>query len=421
MGRHERLYVVVKIERVSLEYLPDAEKALQPQGGSIEPEPKNYDVVTGTWKDGPARTYWRQKLNSRDQPTKVRFVHLGGEDGQWQISHQFSEHGVFYVSIFVCPEASRAACDSFSADHLIPPREPTSTDDVDSNAFTVCPQGTVSSVIQNQLVQGSQLQTCQAPTGFFSALGKGRIASACPEGFQCNFGGSTWPVAVPGNWVGEYYATDFKGRTRQWSRVPETLNCKSLGACPGSNDFASLYTTQVKKNICPSPDPTDYVMSNFEGFVPPASGAFGQEPCFIMPAPSDSPGCTSPGWQGNGMGSCCKDLVGSRCCPGNTGHSCETCCTSSMGGEKNPSCGFHQWHQVTTGEGKHCAPCPVADSNGSYVLAVVGLLIFFGFFLVAAGGRSGRSMGCRLSSLPNVSIPCSHALNPMFPCFRCFK
>jgi len=379
-------YVVAKIERVKVESLPAGEQEYQPRGSNPEPDAKLYDVEKGLWKEGPARTYWKQKLNSIEHPDHVQYANKPGKDGQWKISHQFTEHGVFYVSIFICPNtdsASREPCDKFSLDQLVPGTgEPNSEQETQpeanaTNVFTVCPQGTVSSNMQKQVVKGSQLRTCQAQSGCFSVLGPGRIASSCPDGFQCNFVGATWPVAEPGYWVGEYYATTFNRAPRQWSRVPETLSCKSLGACPGSIAFLTAYKDKFKKDICPADTSTNWTMSNFDGFVPPKSGAFGQESCFVHPEPNDR----------NGMPSSCENMLGSRCCMGNTGTACEECCGSTQGGthdDRNPSCNQKQWHQVTTGEGKYCQPCPETTSEGSYALAVVGIILFIFFAPITA-------------------------------------
>jgi hypothetical protein len=63
----------------------------------------------------------------------------------------------------------------------------------------------------------------------------------------------------------------------------------------------------------------------------------------------------------------CRDAVGSRCCPGNRGEGCQSCCLEENLGAAQAfegtqqalrSCNARQWHAVDGGGAGSCFPCP---------------------------------------------------------------
>jgi hypothetical protein len=141
--------------------------------------------------------------------------------GQWKFTHQFSEHGVFYLSVYVCPYDDRTPCTNQDPDKLVPgtgltldpydetgerkegitfactkyatghvcpkamdnpilPEDDGSNGQVPPSTFTICPQGTENTrTLDNGLVQGSQLVNCASREGFFGPEGAGHIAEKC--------------------------------------------------------------------------------------------------------------------------------------------------------------------------------------------------------------------------------------------------
>jgi hypothetical protein len=81
----------------------------------------------------------------------------------------------------------------------------------------------------------------------------------------------------------------------------------------------------------------------------------------------------------------CRDAVGSRCCPGNRGEGCQSCCSSENLGVAEAregtqqalrSCDHRTWHAVKGGGASSCYPCPQGKLTGILaVLAVLGILI----------------------------------------------
>lgn len=132
--------------------------------------------------------------------------------GTWEYNHQFLEFGVFYLSIWICPDTvdGKKSCDNQEPTHLIPGTGFTGEDGEDlapgkipPSTFTVCPQNTFATPdnANTGMVLGSKLSTCVAQIGHFSPEGPGHIAEKCTEqGFFCGFPGMTWPVAKPGYW-----------------------------------------------------------------------------------------------------------------------------------------------------------------------------------------------------------------------------
>jgi hypothetical protein len=384
-------YVLVVFSRVPLSMLTGMEKQLQPR----EP-PGRIDPSTGMWQGGTEKRYQSSKLplTSKDADNHVsQPAGDDGADGRWHIDHQFEEHGIFFVSIFICETKSRELCDNKDPSHLVPgtgiPGGGISSwaEELQNKAFTVCPQGT-SGQMQDHLLRGAQLSKCEAKDGFFSVNGPGRIATYCPNGFQCpNFPpgpggkGATWPVAEPG-----YFVSSTLNLGNQYSWVPKMSKCGTLGACPGSSKF------DPGNSICPQPG----TVGNFDTVRP--HKLTGQDDCYTTVPPNSCPGgCpkTSNDYTDacTGIGRCCDQLVGHRCCPGNAfgpgGSSCEICCTAES---KEPSCDGRQWHSVGSNEGKHCEPCP--DNKFGWLLAVPAAMLFiFGAPLFAKLAELAKHAG----------------------------
>eukprot|EP01047_Picozoa_sp_COSAG01_P007607 COSAG01_NODE_291_length_19378_cov_38.136418_5_plen_870_part_00 len=353
-------YLVLKIERVPLQMLPEDEQRLQPQQTLNLPTSRN-PRATGTWSGGTSRPY-RKVITSglHNNAETVTFTNADGKDGRWRVSHQFEEHGVFYVSVFLCTNTdatTRGACDNAKESNLVPQTGTTglSTNTIATRAFTICPQNT-GDPDRTGAILGSHLGHCKALSKCFSPLGPGRIAGFCPVGFQCENQGTTWPLAEPGHWVSSTYPV-------------QTTQCLTLGACPGSSRLhAECPHAAQAGDLWP--------VSNFESAKLTIVGA---DPCFMQPPPADCP-----------LGPCfehtrkiCQSVVGSRCCPGNTGKkSCESCCKASQGPPTFPSCDKRQWHPISTPEGTHCEPCPPVELNFFLVLSVTILLIILAPILV---------------------------------------
>ena len=349
-----RDYVVASIERVDLDILRPTERELQPHTTDIERD-------LGVWKRGQVRPYGFS-VTSDDQDN-IKYATSGGEDGLWKGTHQFSQHGVFGIAVYLCTNDHREPCDNHDDAALVPGTGmPTTVDELETKSFTVCPQGSRSTSMVNGVMMGSRLGECRAAIGYYSPLGAGRISAYCNTGFTCLYAGTTFPIAEPGYWVSPTFNLGNK-----YAMIPELRRCVSVGACPGSVRFLAT---------CPPPG----AIGNFEGFERNDIRGVGQEDCFTVSPPSGCAQCPeAPDRPGicTGIGRCCLDVVGSRCCPGSAGTSCEECCSGEL--LESPTCqGLGQWHAVGTGEGKHCQPCPPNDK--AWMLAV-GLAVML---LVAA-------------------------------------
>lgn len=89
----------------------------------------------------------------------------------------------------------------------------------------------------------------------------------------------------------------------------------------------------------------------------------------------------------------CLDQVGSRCCPGNSGMGCETCCVrENSAATKHPSCNRTQWHNIETGEGGHCDICPDAEFNGIFFV-LAGVCCFMLAPIIARVSELARHAG----------------------------
>jgi hypothetical protein len=68
--------------------------------------------------------------------------------------------------------------------------------------------------------------------------------------------------------------------------------------------------------------------------------------------------------------SACLDIIGNRCCKGNAGRGCVSCCLPES---KDSSCTDNtQWHSVGSGIGNHCEACP--KDNPWIIFTIVGVI-----------------------------------------------
>lgn len=272
-------YVLVVIKRVPIEYLKKSDRNLQPtMKWDMVAYPSKPDRTANSELADQLREYGGQtthgdtgRYDSSDTHEILRIVdNTAKAKGRWVFNHQFSEHGVFYLSVYVCSIIDKDPCKNQDAGHLVPgtgltqspydektkerkvedqwtckktpnglrcpnamdntvkPKpEPSDDDDdqVPASAFTVCPQGTDASENHeaNGMVVGSRLADCKAKLHHFGPEGPGHIAEKCGDskGFYCEMQGMTWPVAKPGYWV-------------SGNDPSEVRKCSTLGACPGS-------------------------------------------------------------------------------------------------------------------------------------------------------------------------------------------
>jgi hypothetical protein len=397
VGSLPRDMVLAIIKRVPLDRLDDENRRLQPKKSPEGGKPWDCCKDKGPfeepdcWSPGtcPLREYELFAKTSQE-PDYVNTpggdaqgVHREfspknvseGADGLWQIKHQFEEHGVFYISIYVCPYTSGnigqncqpKGCFNNPAqctDALVRGTGLDTTDGLlPSSAFTVCPQNTepgvadVPDMTENVPIIGQHLQHCKAKSGYYSPKGPGHIAEKCLEGFNCNLVGMRWPVALPDNWVD-----------------PETpsnmMKCERKGACPGSELFVDAQkacpSSLVKGDTAYDESKLDFEVENLQ--VPNAG-------CY-MRSGKDSVAQSNPETFRPFLEKQCRDKTGSRCCPGATGPGCQECCKKDLGPPSNPSCNFNGWYTSTTGEGVHCEQCPDEEFNKWWlVIIAVGILV----------------------------------------------
>jgi hypothetical protein len=365
-------YVAVDIRRVDLGLLDGlctteglCEKALQPQSGE-----KALHPIKSTWNGATSRAYVVGSLNSQDNtaakdPTNS-VAEDDQEDGVWHINHQFTEHGVFFVSLFVCEIGLKQDCINRNSRAMVPGSgPPDNKDELPTKAFTICPQGTKNANLQGGIIAGANLAGCQAiggaaGQGFFSPAGPGTVSQFCPVGFQCLLPGTYWPIAEPGYWVSDRLV----GSDGKWPWLPEMTRCLSQGACPGSNMFHSTCPALPAGSLA-----TDGVISNFENVS--RSIHFGQGDCYTETPPNKcppDPKCKGVWGEDStcvGLGTCaqkhCLEVTGSQCCLGNTGNKCSKCCDIDDKGK--PSCDGKQWHRISmTGGQSYCDRCLEGES-----------------------------------------------------------
>jgi hypothetical protein len=300
------------------------------------------------------------KDNNRQGDTNAR------KSGTWFASHQFKEHGVFYVAVYLCTGDDYKNCTvTNNKDSSLPSfstsnpwindkqgknarRVPSTWGGVDSalpnTTFTICPQGTKPER-ESVVAPGAQLGQCLAKSGWYSPYGPGHVAEFCKEGFNCEMPGTEWPVAMPGYWVG--------------STLPLQMGkCLSEGACPGSKDLDS--------KTC-STDGSNQYTGNLRT---------GSNTCFDKSAICTKGRCV--------LAKACYDQIGHRCCPGAKGKTCATCCTVD---DRTGSCSFppgKQW-MPSGGSGQtRCEPCrPTKFTPKTVVFLCAGTLTIVPFVIKA--------------------------------------
>lgn len=348
-------YVVAVFHRVPLHKLPSSSRHLQPTKGKIDPS-------RGTWGGAEAMPYDRRLTSTKD---KLNIVQEGDgqgskDGGKWSITHQFEEHGVFYISIYMCASNSTADCDDTRPNALI---NGTGMPAIDHNMFTVCPQNT-QTFTPSEVYKGGNLSACRAiggleGQGFFNPHGPGRIAAYCSTGFLCNNDGTTWPIAGPNYWVSDYLQTVAAPGDDDLSMwLPLMGDCKGIGACPGST---------LSHAECPADDDPNnlYDFENITGVDP---SRVIQNPCYDKPLSPPSRNIKDQ----------CRDVVGSRCCRGFTSRvdapACSVCCEADDRGPEHPSCDGRRWHSYTPPQGQFkCVPC--APQKEPWELVVIGILM----------------------------------------------
>jgi hypothetical protein len=328
--------VYVTIERVPLDNLPDnvcelfgqtpvCEKELQPTTVAGEVVSYAGEGTTGV-------------LSSLSTPA---YVHVNketrGSDGQWKIQHQFVGHGVFFLSIHICRNGvSESDCKANRA-NLVPGTGLNGKSSLPYSAFTICPQNTLNmnSNEGSKIVEGAQLRSCRSRIGFFSPPGPGHIATHCDVGFACKLQSMTWPVAMPGFWVGK--------------SVPVKMSkCSRTGACPGGT-----FATPNLEKSCPvtKKGVQNLTWNNFDTSDTTNQPA---DDCYQVPqkisTKTNMPYVATEN---------CLARVGHQCCFGTKGESCGECCTVDDSGG---SCNTKQW-TITgkTDEDTICTQCPDKD------------------------------------------------------------
>lgn len=470
-GRSSPDFVLVYIERVPLDHLKKKDRDLQPTESW-----DNYAYPSQPAQGSDVRPYQGQKkqgdkyFDSSSQPKVIKLSNTDAKrKGQWEFHHQFSEHGVFFLSVYVCPTDNQDPCFQRSADHLVPgtglTRTPydddtgrrksgpewkcsvrpdrrglscpkamdnnvtgntspsdTETSQVPASAFTVCPQGTKApNPPPNGFVLGSRLAECIAQQGFFGPEGPGHIAEKCDSrGFFCEFEGMTWPVAKPGYWV-------------SGNDPSEVRKCQTLGACPGSmlygvgsenwQKYGDIGTVDHPKGfpqdacLIETPDDPDKHnafmnrsddahLLRFSCDSPDTPNAACVDTQKILKRTPLAACFTTTQYIKRGVNeggvhvlyeleqsltitanaSRCRDAVGSRCCPGNRGEGCQSCCLQENLGvakakagtlQNARSCDHRQWHAVDGGGAGSCFPCPENKMGVFfYIMTIICMLLF---------------------------------------------
>jgi hypothetical protein len=388
-------YLLFVLERVPLANLNEENRALQPrviddgdcarfEGDPDKscqndakyplrrygPEGTLTSLLSAVSTPGGRGANWPLWINTGDNSGGRPMNVAEGADGLWKIELTIKEHGVFYVSVYLCEQSSSEVdgrvpphCDQNTKDFKDSPALVTGTGldngpGLPSSAFTVCPQNTRARDFTNHgIVKGQQLTECQSKVGYYSPKGPGHVAERCLEGFACTLPGMRWPVATPGYWVDD--------------ANPSLMSkCVTKGACPGSDQFVK--TSQCPTQLSFSNDTAENTDQNKLDFKvrPPY---IPHHDCFMV---SGNAGVAQRAAQTGQpfLEKACYLAAGHRCCPGATGPKCSQCCTRDMGvlgSEDNAtSCNGKQWHSKGTGEGQHCEECPPTNFNPAWVALV---------------------------------------------------
>jgi hypothetical protein len=356
-----RDYLVAVFQRVPVEFLPESEQQFQPREGYTAPETKE-----GLWNTGDSKSY-KRTMTSIANKDAVLVADAENEAGKvWRITHQFEEHGVFYLSVFMCDyETGRSDCDNaFSlsqSDHLVEGsfNEPRLKQYYqkegkflthDKVVFTVCPQGTrgpEAEVGGGKVFWGASLSRCTAiegpeGEGFFNPYGSGRISAYCGDkGFLCRNPGTTWPVAMPGYWV-SYYSTTTP------PYFPVMQSCDVVGACPGSSLFRELPKSNSKPQFPDAGKCSNDIINDQQFYNFSRSITYPADDCYQNSTRRMKE-------DGQTLEESCWGKVGALCCEGNFGQACAACCKQDT---QKPSCtGDSQWHSVGVTD-KQCTKCP---------------------------------------------------------------
>eukprot|EP01043_Picozoa_sp_COSAG02_P034737 COSAG02_NODE_2446_length_8839_cov_6.263501_3_plen_1302_part_00 len=300
-----------------------------------------------------------------------------GADGLWQIKHQFTEHGIFFISIYICenseqsetPKECRRKTDMSDSAALVPGSgfskldgSPVGSHELPLTTFTVCPQNTEpkEDYAQNGLIPGAHLDECRAKVGYYSPKGPGYIAEKCQEGFACQHNGQRWPVAKPDFWVDPHEPSKMS-------------KCGLKGACPGSSIFVDSALSCPSATTGTNSSKIDFNSSKIDFEMKTTVLSFG---CFMYGAPTGVAE-DSAKWHKPYLVEGCLKQAGSRCCPGYTGKKCADCCKKENRGGRFPSCNGEQWHSIGSGEGQHCEQCP--KGRPSPVLVIVMFILCLAF------------------------------------------
>eukprot|EP01047_Picozoa_sp_COSAG01_P035312 COSAG01_NODE_2702_length_7228_cov_4.014869_2_plen_1685_part_00 len=288
------------------------------------------------------------------------------EGGTWYASHQFTEHGTFFVAVYMCTGendykncTATANADSQGFWSVKDPSYASQTpeqlkrrvpqtwgspDHLPATTFTICPEGTKAHEGQAPTV-GASLSQCWAKSGWYAPYGPGHPADYCKDGFNCERDGTRWPVAEPDHWVNPRFPSQME-------------KCMIDGACPGAVGFQAKCTDGPfpKKNPWTFPD------GRTKG------GTF----CFTHSAQIDKvSGRLS-------LDPKCYEQIGHRCCPGAKGDKCQACCSVNDRPPKSPACDGNQWTHSGGSAKVKCVPCPPNEFTyksgvSLFVIIVVGL------------------------------------------------
>ena len=90
----------------------------------------------------------------------------------------------------------------------------------------------------------------------------------------------------------------------------------------------------------------------------------------------------------------CRDQIGDRCCPGNKGPGCQSCCTAENipSGHDTRNCNNKQWYSKEDSSGGSCKVCPEGQSN-PVLFCFVGFLVILFAPIIAKGAELAKHAG----------------------------
>jgi hypothetical protein len=395
-------YVSVEIARVSAHLLPSVDQSVQP------PE---HSSARGIYP------YVIDPVGSKTGTKELKPA--AGTNGFWDIKHKFTEHGVFSISVYICP--TQMECYSKNSTFLVEDSGPPTNGDTtggealrSQSLYIICPQGTQSDardtsrqgVLQYNKNAINGLTSCRAQQGYFSPAGPGSIAEKCKDGYDCDFRGMYWPVAKPGYWI------DLSGSGQR------IVTCDHFpGTCPGSTAYGIPGGTwdnggcwRTDDNATQFTDFTGaYINANIRLYI--QNDIAGGSDCFMTSRYIETTGkCTHTldadckfQLTGNVDGKQCYGIVGSRCCAGATTGlegGCSMCCNvNSRGGPAQDSCDEHAYHN----DGSNiCVPCPpnkISTAVIIFALLLVAVLLQPIKYCINLASYAGTAQGPFLSVL----------------------